>query len=168
MHHNAHLISFYLLSTALLYQTSCKGRWTEIEPMYPAQSWDVTDFTLSFRWKHQPMLIANHKQRVWASSWWLSWLFKTWNRRRQKIPWHTYRDDRWVLKRWSQVSYIPYELLDPGTYHWRVRLKGTQNWSETTSFSIDDDRTAGPMIQDLSPSSPLFSFMCFMTEMRVW
>ena len=35
-------------------QSSCKGRWTEVKLMYPAQDWGVADFALIFRWKHQP------------------------------------------------------------------------------------------------------------------
>ena len=48
--------------------------------------------------------------------------------------------------RWS--SYVPYQPLAPGTYHWRYRaLKAsgsTSNWSSTRTFTLEDNTAEFP------------------------
>ena len=142
-------------------QMGC-NRWdVDIEPMFPIDGADVTDIGLSFRWKHQ---IDSKKgafrdfdlqvdEAADFSSPEIDIVHSS--------PINTYPEAKNEFKRWTQMSYMPYELLPPGTYYWRVSLSDADAWSEPISFTINDDHTPGEMVRELSPTAPLFTFDMF-------
>ena len=138
------LVSSITLST----QTACNRNWdVEIEPMYPMEGSDVTDFALSFRWKHeidtQRGGFRDFDLQVDDSS--------DFSDPEIDIvhsgPINTYPGDKATFKRWTQMSYMPYDFLAPGTYYWRVAVSDTDEWSDTVSFTINNDHSAGEMIR---------------------
>ena len=152
------LVSSITLST----QTACSRNWdVEIEPMYPMEGSDVTDFALSFRWKHeidtQRGGFRDFDLQVDDSS--------DFSDPEIDIvhsgPINTYPGDKATFKRWTQMSYMPYDFLAPGTYYWRVAVSDTDEWSDTVSFTINNDHSAGEMIREFGPTSPLFTFDMF-------
>ena len=146
--------SMVILSTSM----AC-NRWEEeIQPMFPAEGAEVTDFALSFRWKHQidkkagafrdfDLQVADSPD---FSSPQINIVHSS--------PKNTYPETKQEFKRWTQMSYMPFDLLMPGTYYWRVSIKDAENWSETASFTINDDHSAGEMVRELGPTAPLFTF----------
>jgi hypothetical protein len=163
MKHILSLILIFFCSYVLTHQMACNGRWgdVEIEPMYPDEGWEVTDIALSFRWKHQidkkRGAFRDFDLQVDDSSDFSSPEIDI----VQSSPVNTYPEAKNEFKRWTQISYMPYELLPPGTYYWRVALSDTDEWSETISFTINDDHSSGTMSREISASSPLFSFDMF-------
>jgi hypothetical protein len=157
------MICGFVLCLFGITNSACRSDWEdiEVEPLYPAEGWDITDFALSFRWKHQidskrgeyrdfELQVDDNKN---FSSPEIDVV--------QTSPKTTYRDAKDTFERWTQISYMPSKLLSEGTYYWRVRLEGSEEWSKKVSFTINEDHSAGEMIRDISPTSPLFSFDMF-------
>ena len=152
------LFCLYSLQT----QIGC-NKWKDVETelMFPMDGANVTDFALSFRWKHQidrkRGTFRDFDLQVDNSSDFSSPEIDI----EHSSPVNTYSEAKAEFKRWTQMSYMPFKLLPPGTYYWRVSLSNTDDWSETFSFTINDDHSPGEMIRELGPTTPLFTFDMF-------
>jgi hypothetical protein len=142
--------------------------WQPVELIHPGANWDVTDFALSFRFSRQLIRDSagtvnasadQHQLQVDDNDDFSSPEIDV----RQSAPGATYPDDAELFSHWTQMTYMPPELLPAGTYYWRVRVADGEGgpWSEPTTFTVNDDHTAAPLVQQIGPDAPLFTFDMF-------
>jgi hypothetical protein len=143
-----------------------------ITPLYPAEGWELTDVGVSFSWNR-----PNHYERD-KSERWTTHKFQVQvahdgdfsdlalNETRWAVghdtagfdPHESY--DSTTLNHWRETMWMPPEMLEPGSYSWRVRVKDDEGgpWTEPIAFEVNDDHSREPLIRPLSPENPLFSF----------
>jgi len=134
--------------------------------VHPATGWDVTDIALTFRWM-RPFEIdgdsyeTSHSFQVQVAT--DSSFDEPTLDHVQPGPLAVYEDDGSLFDLWTQISWMPPQLLEPGEYHWRVRVADAPDlpWSETASFTINADHSHAPLVRSVSPDNPIFSFDMF-------
>ncbi len=141
--------------------------WDPVVHLYPGTDRNVTDLAVNFRWQRllkqdsqgQYSAAQNFRLQVDDDTSFGSPVIDV----NQSSPKPSYPSDAEAFARWSYISYMPTDLLPAGTYHWRVRAEdgNGSDWSTATSFTVNDDHTASPLVYTLSPESPLFTFDMF-------
>jgi hypothetical protein len=135
--------------------------------IHPAEGWDVTDIALTFRWTrpYHAEDADNYQttqlfQIQVASDASFSNLVLN---HHQPGPISAYPEYQPTFDLWTQISWMPSDLLPAGSYYWRVRVadQSNQPWSAKVQFSINDDHAHVAPLRTLDAAHPLFSFDMF-------
>ena len=111
-----------------------------LSPVVEAQ---FTDFAAMFRWCAIPLVVDYHLQMSRSADFASPTEVRVTSS--QDYPWYLVPDD---------------QLPSPGRWYWRIR--GTKGdvlgaWSETRSFTVNNDHAKKPVKRPLTPESPLFT-----------
>ena len=141
------------------------GQIRQLEPvklMHPVDGWDATDFAVSFRWERQcdfeeKWTTKLYRLQVAGDSSFQEPVIDV----EQKAPGRDNLDNR--DNYYTEAAYMPRTFLKPGAYYWRVRVADGNGgpWSKVWRFTVNDYHPKVPLINEISPASPLIIFDMF-------
>lgn len=158
----------------------------------PQEGWEVTDYALAFTWQRQSY-VSEEEEGDGNGSWsvdkyqlqvsntidFLETLIDVLHDApgidQSRIePGDEFDEEsqeiKYFLRHWTETAYLPRDILEEGTWFWRVRAADLddQAWTEVVSFTVTSDTTKIPSNRSISPDAPLFSFDMYDSDGGGW
>lgn len=140
-----------------------------IEMFSPKDDWNVTDFAVCFRWERvcepsSEMTTTKYQLQVANNPSFDSPVIDVYQD--APIDVEGFWEDVPVFDYWTEMMYMPPELLSTGVWYWRVRVADTpgEPWSGIVRFTVNNDHSKWPLVRSISDTNPLFIFDMYLGE----
>ncbi|MFC1739720.1 glycoside hydrolase family 98 domain-containing protein [Planctomycetota bacterium] len=142
-----------------------------IEMFSPKDNWDVTDYAVSFRWERvcdpsSETTTTKYQLQVADNQSFDSPAIDVY----QKTPIDVEDGGEGMplpaFDYWTEVMYMPTEVLSAGVWFWRVRVVDDPDepWSRVVRFTVNNYHGKWPLVRDISNTKPLFIFDMYLGE----